>query len=128
MNTHTLPPRRKPEGKRAFHVERGRHFRTVAIRGAARFDQAEVLSVQLLRIPLDRLSLVVPDLAELTFLNSLATGVRVDYRRGLGRRGVEVRLADVQALVWLALESARRGQWFEPLDLEQPRPAATAVA
>jgi anti-anti-sigma factor len=129
MTTPTIPARRKPECKRAFHVERGPHFLLVAIRGEASFDQAEVISVQLLRFPLDGYSLVVLDLAGLTFLSCLAMGALVEYRRGLGRRGVEVRLANVQALVWLALESAGLGQWFEPMDLEpQTRPLAMAVA
>jgi hypothetical protein len=47
----------------------------------------------------------------------------------VGRRGVEVRLANVQAQVWLALELAGLGELFEPMELEQPtRPAAMAVA
>ena len=101
----------------------------VAIKGEASFDQAEVISAQLLRIPLDGYSLVVLDLAELTFLSSLAMGALVEYRRGLGRRGVEVRLANVQAQAWLALESAGLSKLFEPMDLEQQtRPAAMAVA
>ena len=123
MNTQTLPPRRKPECKLAFHVERGPRWLTVAIRGEASFDQAEVISAQLLCIPLDPFSLVVFDLAELTFLSSLAMGALVAYRRGLSRRGIEVRLANVQAPVSLALESAGLGRLFEPIDLE-PRPAA----
>jgi anti-anti-sigma factor len=129
MTVQALPPRRKPECQLAFHVERGPHFLLVAIGGAASFDQAEVISAQLLRVPLDGYSLVVLDLAGLTFLSCLAMGALVEYRRGLGRRGVEVRLANVQAPVWLALESAGLGQWFEPMDLEpQTRPLAMAVA
>ena len=73
------------------------HFLRVAVRGEASFDQAEVLAAQLLRAPLDGARLVVLDLAELTFLSSLATGALASYRRGVGRRGVEVRLANVQA-------------------------------
>ena len=128
MNTQTLPPRRKPKGKLAFHVERFPYFLCVSIRGEASFDQAEVISGQLLRIPLDRYSLVVFDLAELTFLSSLAMGALVAYRRGLCRRGVEVRLANVQAPVWLALESAGLGQLFEPMDLEQYPSRARSAA
>ena len=49
--------------------------------------------------------------------------------RGLLRRGVEVRLANVQAQVWLALELAGLGKLFEPIDLQDPtRPAASAGA
>ena len=129
MTTQTLPPQRKPACKLAFHVERGPHWLTVAIRGEASFDQAEVISAQLLRIPLDSYSLVVFDLAELTFLSCLAMGALVAYRRGLGRRGVEVRLANVSAQVWLALESAGLGQLFEPMPVEElRRPPAMAVA
>ena len=69
MTVPTLPPRRKPACKLAFHVERGPPWLTVALRGEARFDQAEVISAQLLRIPLDAYSLVVFDLAELTFIS-----------------------------------------------------------
>jgi anti-anti-sigma factor len=129
MNTQTLPPRSKPKGELAFHVERGLHWLTVALRREASFDQAEVSAAQLLRIPLDSYSLVVFDLAELTFLSSLAMGALVAYRRGVGRRGVEVRLANVQAQVWLALESAELGTLFQPMELQQePRPPAMTVA
>jgi hypothetical protein len=42
---------------------------------------------------------------------------------------MEVRLANVPAQVWVALESAGLGQLFEAMDLEQPtRPPAMAVA
>jgi anti-anti-sigma factor len=115
-----------PECKLAFHVERRPHFLLVAIQGEASFDQAEFISAQLLRIPLEAYSLVVLNLAELTFLSSLAMGALVSYRRGLARRGVEVRLANVPAQVWLALESAGLGKLFEPIDFEEPtRPAAS---
>jgi anti-anti-sigma factor len=129
MTTQATWAQRKPECKLAFHVERGPHWLTVAIRGEASFDQAEVISAQLLRIPLDAYSLVVFDLAGLTFISSLAMGALVAYRRGLCRRGVEVRLANVQPRVWLALESAGLWQLFEPMPLEVPaRPPAIAVA
>jgi anti-anti-sigma factor len=129
MTIQTIATRRKPECKLAFHVERGPHFLRVAIKGEASFDQAEVISAQLLRIPLEASALVVLDLAELTFLSSLAMGALVAYRRGLGRRGVAVRLANVQAPVWLALESAGLGKLFEVIDWEKPtRPAASAGA
>jgi anti-anti-sigma factor len=119
MTIQTIATRRKLECKLAFHVERRPHFLLVAIKGEASFDQAEVISAQLLRIALDTYSLVVLDLAQLTFLSSLAMGALVEYRRGLGRRGVELRLANVQAQVWLALESAGLGKLFERIDLEQ---------
>jgi anti-anti-sigma factor len=122
MTVQTLSPQPKPECKLAFHVERGPHWLTVALRGEASFDQAEVISAQLLRISLDSYSLVVFDLAELTFLSSLAMGALVEYRRGLCRRGVEVRVANVQARVWLALELAGLGQLFEPMDLGDQHP------
>ena len=71
----------------------------------------------------------IRNLAELTCISALAMGALVDYRRGVGRRGLEVRLANVQAPVWLALEWAGLGQLFEPTDLEQPtRPPALAMA
>jgi anti-anti-sigma factor len=117
-----------PEAKTELHVERRPHLLRVAIRGEASFDQAEVISALLLRVPLDGAWLVVLDLAELTYLSSLAMGALVSYRRGVGRRGVEVRLANVQAPVWLALESAGLGKLFERIDLEgPPPPAASAV-
>jgi anti-anti-sigma factor len=129
MSAQTIPARRKPKCKLTFHIGRGPHFLSVAIRGEAGFDQAEVISAQLLRIPLGAYSMVVFDLAELTFLSSLAMGALVEYRRGLRRRGVEVRLANVQAPVWLALEVAGLWELFETLELEQPtRPPAMAVA
>ena len=98
----------------------------MAIRGEATFDQAEVLSAQLLRVPLDGAWLVVLDLAELTFLSSLAMGALVSYRRGLVRRGVEVRLANVQPQVWSTLETVGLGKLFERIDLEEPTPASGA--
>ena len=129
MTTATIPTRRKPADKLTFRVQRGSHFLCVAIQGEASFDQAEVISAQLLRLSLDGYSLVVFDLAGLTFLSSLAMGALVGYRRGLCRRGVEVRLANVPARVWLALELAGLSKLFEPMDLDQPtRPVAMAVA
>jgi anti-anti-sigma factor len=129
MTTPTIPAGRKPLCKLTFRVQRGPCFLCVAITGKASFDQAEVISAQLLRIPLDAGKLVVLDLAELTFLSCLAMGALVEYRRGLWRRGIEVRLANVQAQTWLALESACLSKLFEPMDLEQQtRPAAMAVA
>jgi anti-anti-sigma factor len=103
----------------ALHVERRPHVLLVAIKGEASFDQAEVLSAQLLRIPLEAYSLVVLDLAELTFLSSLAMGALIEHRRSLCRRGVEVRLANVPAQVWLALGSAGLGKLFELIDLAE---------
>jgi anti-anti-sigma factor len=128
MTRQTIATRQKPECKLAFHVERRPNVLLVAIRGEASFDQAEVISAQMLRIPLGAHSLVVLDLAELTFLSSLAMGALVAYRRGLWRRDVELRLANVQAQVWLALESAGLGKLFERIDLQEPTgPAASAV-
>ena len=128
MTLPTLATRHKPDARLEVHVERRPQLLRVAIRGEASFDQAEVLSAQLLRVPLDGAWLVVLDLAELAFLSSLAMGALVSYRRGVGLRGVEVRLANVRAQVWLALESAGLGKLFERIDLEQPTPpAASAV-
>ena len=129
MTVPTLAARQKPERTIEFRVERRPHFLRVAFRGEASYDQAEVLSAQLLRMPLDGSSLVVLDLAGLTFLSSLSMGALIEYRRGVGRRGVEVRLTSVPAQVWLALELAGLGKLFELIDLEEPtRPAANAVA
>jgi anti-anti-sigma factor len=119
MSILTFAPRRKLERKLAFHVERRPHFLLVAIKGEASFDQAEVIIAELLRIPLDAYTLLALDLAELTFISSLAMGALIDYRRGLGRRGVEVRLANVQAPVWMTLELAGLWNLFKPMDLEQ---------
>ena len=119
MTTQTVPPRRKPEGKLAFHVEHRPYFLLVAVRGEASFDQAEAISAELLQIPLEAYSLVVLDLAALTFLSSLAIGALIEYRRGLCGRGIEVRLANVQAHVWLVMESAGLGKLFEVIDLEE---------
>jgi anti-anti-sigma factor len=132
MTMQTPATRRQPECTLAFHVERRPHFLLVAIQGEASFEQAEGISAQLLRIPLEAYSLVVLNLAELTFLrslaiSSLAIGALLEYRRGLCRRGVEVRLANVPAHVWLPLELAGLGKLFEVIDLEEPtRPAASA--
>jgi anti-anti-sigma factor len=129
MTVQTIATRSKPDGKLAFQVERRPHFLLVAIKGEGSFDQAEVISAQLFRIPLEAYALVVLNLAELTFLSSLGMGALIEYRRGLGRRGVEVRLANVPAQVWLALELAGLGKLFEPIDLQDPtRPAASAGA
>jgi anti-anti-sigma factor len=103
----------------AFHVERRPYFLQVAIRGEASFDQAEVISAELLRIPLDAYTLVVLDLAELTSISSLAMGALVDYRRGLWRRGVQVRLANVQGQVWQALDWAGLWKLFKPINLQK---------
>jgi anti-anti-sigma factor len=123
----TMPKRPKRECKMKFHVERRPRFLLVAIKDEASFDQAELVSTQLLQIPLEAYSLVVLDLSELTFLSSLATGALIQYRRGLCWRGVELRLANVQAQVWLALESAGLEKLFEPMELEpHTGPAASA--
>jgi len=115
MATPSIPTRRQLACKVTFRVQRGPHFLCVAMQGEASFDQAEVLSAQLLRFPLDGHSLVVLDLAELTVLSCLAMGALVEYRRAVGRRGVEVRLANVAAPAWLALESAGLWQLFQPM-------------
>ena len=128
MTSQTIATRPKPECKLTFHVERRPHFLLVAIKGEGRFDQAEVISAQLFRIPLQAYSLVVLNLAELTFLSSLAMGALIEYRRDLCRRGVEIRLANVPAQVWLALELAGLRKLFETIDLPDPtRPPAMAV-
>ena len=127
MSTPTVPVVRKPAGKLTFRVQRGPHFLTVAIQGEASFDQAEVIAAQLLRVPLDGSSLVVLDLAELTFISSRAIRALFEFGLALRQRGVEVRHANVQAHVWLALEAAGLGKLFEPMDLEpHTRPAANA--
>src|SRR6516162_10509215 len=115
MSIQPIATRRKLESKLTFHVERRPHFLLVAIKGEGSFDQAEVISAQLFRIPLGAYSLVVLDLARLTFLSSLAMGALVGFRRGLLRRGVEVRLVNVQAQVWLALELAGLGKLLKPI-------------
>jgi anti-anti-sigma factor len=117
MSIQPIATRRKLESKLTFHVERRPHFLLVAIRGEASFDQAEVIAAELLRISLDEYSLVVLNLGELTSISSLAMGALVEYRRGLWRRRVEVRLANVQAQVWLALEWAGLWKLFQPMDL-----------
>jgi anti-anti-sigma factor len=124
MTIHARTTRRKPECRLAFHVQRRPHFLLIAIAGEASFDQAEFLSAQLLRIPLEGYGLVVLDLAELASLSSLAMGALVTFRRGLGRRGVDLRLVNVQARVWLALESAGLSDLFEPIDLKRPTKTA----
>jgi anti-anti-sigma factor len=129
MTIHTVPTRRKLECKVVFHVERRPHFLQVAIKGEAGFDQAEVLSAQLLRIPPGAYSLVVLDLAELTFIGSQAIHALFEFGLGLRQRGVEVRHANVQAHVWLALDAVGFGKLFEPIDLgESTRPAASTGA
>jgi anti-anti-sigma factor len=129
MTMQTLATQRQRECKLAFHVERRPYFLLLAFKGEASYEQAEFISAQLLRMPLDTYSLVVLDLAELTFMSSLAMGALIEYRRGLLRRGVEVRLANVQAQVWPALESAGLWKLFGTIELQEPtQPAASAVA
>jgi anti-anti-sigma factor len=129
MTSQTIPTQRNHPCKVSFHVEHRPHCLVLAIRGEAGFDQAEVLSANLLRVPLDGYSLVALDLADLTFISSLAMGALVEYRGGLWRRGIEVRLANVPAQVWLALESAGLWGLFQPIDLEeQTRPPAMRMA
>jgi anti-anti-sigma factor len=120
MVSQTIATRRKCECKLAFHVERRSQFLIVGIRGEASFDQAEVISARLLRLPLDGYSLIVLDLAHLTSISALVMGALVEYRGGLWRRGIEVRLANIQAPVWLALERAGLGDLFKPMELEEP--------
>jgi anti-anti-sigma factor len=129
MTNQSIPTQRNHPCKVSFHVEHRPCFLVVAIRGEASFDQAEVIAAQLLRIPLDAYSLVVLDLADLTFISSLAMAALVDYRGRLWRRGVEVRLANAQARVWFHLELAGLWGLFQPIDLEElTRPPAMGVA
>jgi anti-anti-sigma factor len=110
--------RPKPECKMVFHLERRPQFLIVAIKGDASFEQAEFISAELLRIPLNSFPLVVLDLRELTFISSLAMRALLEYRRDLGRRGVEVRLANVQEPVWMTLELAGLWKLFQPMELK----------
>ena len=127
MTMQTIATGQKCECRMAFHVERRPHFLLVAIKGDASFDQAELVSARLLQIPLDGYSVVVLDLAELTFISSRAIRALFEFGLALRQRGVEVRHANVQAHVWLALEAAGLGKLFEPMDLEPyTRPAANA--
>ena len=127
MTTQTMARRPKRECKMKFQVERRPHFLVVAIKGDASFDQAELVSAQLLQISFEEYSLVVLDLAELTFISSRAIRALFEFGLALRQRGVEVRHANVQAHVWLALEAAGLGNVFEPMDLEPyTRPAANA--
>ena len=103
MTTQTMAMRPKRECKMAFQVERRRHFLVVAIKGDASFDQAELVSAQLLQISFEEYSLVVLDLSELTFISSRAIRALFEFGLGLRQRGVEVRHANVQAHVWLAV-------------------------
>ena len=119
MTTPTISAGRKPGCKLTFRIERGPDFLCVAIQGEASFDQAEVISAQLLRVPREGYSLIVLDLAQLTSISALAMGALVEYRRGLWRRGIEIRLANIHAPVWLALERAGLGDLFEPMELEE---------
>jgi anti-anti-sigma factor len=129
MTSQTLPTRRQPDCQLAFHVERSPYFLLVTFRGEASFDQAEGISPQLLRPLLEAYSLVVLNLAELTFLSSLAVDALLELRRVLWQRGVEVRLTNVPSQIWLTLELAGLGQLFESIDLEAPpRLAASAGA
>ena len=129
MTAPTISSRRNPECKLAFHVELGPHFLCVAISGEASFDQAEVFSARLLQLPLDGYSLVVLDLAELTFISSRAIHALFEFGLGLRQRGVEVRHANVQAHVWQVLEAVGFWKVFQPMELDQPtRPPAMTVA
>ena len=128
MTTQTAPTGRKPAGRLACRLQRPL-FSVRGHPGRSQFRSGRGHLRAAARIPPDGYSLVVLDLAELTFLSSLAMGALVEYRRGLSRRGAEVRLANVQAQVWLALESAGLGRLFEPIDLPvATRPVASAVA
>jgi anti-anti-sigma factor len=117
MTVLTQATQQKADRNIELRAERRPDFLRVAIRGEASFDQAEFLSAQLLRVPLDGASLVVLDLAGLTFLCSLAMGALLEYRRGVARRGVDVRLANVEPRVWQALETAGLVRLFERIDL-----------
>ena len=127
MTTQTAPTGRKPAGRLACRLQRPL-FSVRGHPGRSQFRSGRGHLRAAARIPPDGYSLVVLDLAELTFLSSLAMGALVEYRRGLCRRGVEIRLANVPAQVWLALESAGLCKLFEVIHLEEPtRPPARGV-
>jgi anti-anti-sigma factor len=113
----------------AFQVERRPYFLQVAIKGEASFDQADVIAAALVRIPLDTYPLVVLNLAEMTFISSLVMGVLVQHCRGLWRRGIEVRLANVQPQVRMTLELAGLWKLFQPINSDElTKTAASAGA
>jgi len=112
---------RRPESKLTFEVVHRPDMLIVAIKGEASADQAEELESRLLRAPVAAQPLVVLNLTELTFLSSLAMGALVGYRRTLLRRGVDLRLANLQARVWLALEAAGVAELFPTIDLAEQR-------
>jgi anti-anti-sigma regulatory factor len=120
MACQTVATQYAPERKFAFHVERRPHFLVVAMKGDAGIDQADCITAELLRIPLEAYSLVVLNMAELTFLSYPAIGDLLEYSRSLWLRAVEIRLANVPAQAWLVLEAAGLGELFEPIDLDAP--------
>jgi anti-anti-sigma factor len=79
----------------------------VRVAGEAGVKQAEELTAALLGLSACRPAQVTLDLAELSFVSSLAMGVLVSFRRGIVRAGGRVRLAEVlQQPVCEALERA----------------------
>src|SRR5262245_17225956 len=112
---------RRPESRLALEFVHRPDMLIVAIQGEASSDQAEELEAQLLRAPLDMQPLVVLNLAELTFIGSLAMGALVGYRRALLRRGVDLKLANLQGPVWLSLQAAGLAELFPTIDLAEQR-------
>jgi anti-sigma B factor antagonist len=84
----------------------------VRLEGEVRVLEVPRLQVPLMQLVARKVPLVVLDLADLTFISSLAIGALVGLRRDLGRFGGRVRMAGVRPAVAEVLESTRVGTLF----------------
>jgi anti-anti-sigma factor len=85
----------------------------VRLEGEAGVVGIEKLGFACARVVARRAPLAILDLAELTFLSSLAMGQLVRLSRDLARWGGRVKIACCRPLVRGALETARLGCFFE---------------
>jgi anti-anti-sigma factor len=97
----------------------------VRVEGEAGVVGIETLGFACARVTARRAPLAVLDLAELTFLSSLAMDQLVRLSRDLSRWGGRVKLAGCRPLIREALETARLGSFFAfTASVEEAIPAA----
>jgi anti-anti-sigma factor len=97
----------------------------VRVEGEASVDEIEKFGFVCARVTARRAPLAVLDLAELTFLSSLAMGQLVRLSRDLFRWGGRVKLAGCRPVIREALETARLGCFFAfTASVEEAIPAA----
>lgn len=114
MSTNT---EHRPRTSASLSVESRVDARTgalvVSLTGEAGMLTLETLEAGLTKVTSSRPSLVVLDLADVTFISSLAIGALVTFHRGVVRGGGLLLLGGLRASVLGAFSHARLDRFFE---------------